>query len=601
MQTALQFIDSLNTTYARLHKEYERLFWISYMGDHTVDKAKDSALAKRDAFRSDLEYVKKINKYLKTSSPKIKKRFAMWLDFFSRYQAPPEVLGLKRRINLLESKIHKGLATRKEGYVDPYTKKFIVASSMQMRTIIGTNSDEKIRKACFEAREKMATDFIEEYVEMIKLRNQFAQTLGYEDFYDYKVRREDGMTKKELFAILDPIYEKTKYAFADIRKLEKNMPGLRKPWNFSYMLSGDFAKEEDPFFQFDEALLRWGRSFAALGVDFRGGTLTLDLIDRKGKYSNGFCHWPELVTYNKGKRIPGASDFTCNVVFGQVASGKNGYVTLFHEGGHAAHLLNSEQLDVCVNHEYSPMSVSWAETQSMFMDTLFSSIEWKMRYAVNAKGSAYPFDLFERRTRKLAPLRPLGLNHMLFISTYEREIYEAKHLDANKVKAIARKNFKKYFDYDGDSLAALNVPHIYSWESSAYYHGYALADIALEQWREYFYKKYGYIVDNRSVGTEMSKVWKLAAAKSFKDFVLLATGKKLRPDAYLKEITATSDQIIKSAKERIKRLERVHLHTKAVDLKAEVFMVHGKKKIADNRKSFEDMALKYKQWLSSMV
>jgi hypothetical protein len=35
----------------------------------------------------------------------------------------------------------------------------------------------------------------------------------------------------------------------------------------------------------------WARTFAGLGIDYRGATMTLDLCDREGKYSNGFCHW----------------------------------------------------------------------------------------------------------------------------------------------------------------------------------------------------------------------------------------------------------------------------------------------------------------------
>ena len=38
---------------------------------------------------------------------------------------------------------------------------------------------------------------------------------------------------------------------------------------------------------------QWGRSFAALGISYEGASMSLDLLDRKGKYSNGFCHWPQ--------------------------------------------------------------------------------------------------------------------------------------------------------------------------------------------------------------------------------------------------------------------------------------------------------------------
>jgi Zn-dependent oligopeptidase len=589
----------LNKTYARLHTAYEDAFWKAYMGDHTFNELKDKALAARDAFRNDENIKATVESRYAKEKGTLKERLGHWKHFFSLYQTPTEAKALKERIAKLETIIETKRAKRKEGYIDPVTKNFIKAPSNKMRSLIATHADERIRKACFEALQDLAGhSVLTEYVELVGLRNQFARLLGYGDFYAYKLAVEEGMTKKELFTILDTIYEKTKYGFNNVRLLEKTeKPGLRKPWNFSYMLSGSFTKEEDPYFPFEDALLRWGRSFAALGIKHQGGKLVLDLLERDGKYNNGFCHWPDLVGFENGKRIPGRAQFTCNTVLGVPGQAYMGMVTLFHEGGHAAHLLNSDMKDVCLNHEYAPMSTAWAETQSQFLDTILSSIEWKSRYAMTKEGKPYPFDIYERKVKAVHAVMPLDPMGIMRICAFEKLVYEDKKLTAEKALTYAKRISKKFFDFSVDSITLLETPHLYSWESGCSYQGYLLAELALSQWRAYFFEKYGYIVDNPHVGKEMQRVWALGGSKTFAEFVKLATGKKLSASAYIKSITRSIPATLKLARERIATLEKKPKHIKPIDIDATVTMVHGKTVIADSKKGFEAMSDKYAAWL----
>jgi Zn-dependent oligopeptidase len=604
-KSAEDLLRYLNETYNKLHKNYESLFWISAMGDRSVDTKKDAAHAELEAFKSNKELLATITVLIDgEKNETLKTRLNYWKIFLNQNIVPEHATAVRNKIIALESRIQQRRSKRKEGYINPKTKKFVKASINAMRSIIATNDSEPTRKACFIAIQELAKTNTADYIQLVQLRNEYAQILGYEDFYAYKLAIEEGMTKKELFSLWESIYEKTKYAFADIRvyelKHKKDKPNLRKPWNFGYMLAGNLSKEQDQYFPFSAAIERWARSFAALGINYRNGSLIFDLLDRKGKYNNGFCHWPQNVYYKEGKRIAGQAGLTCNVVPGVLGQSEQGYATLFHEGGHAAHLLNADMKDICINTEYPPLSTAWAETQSMFLDHIFSSVEWLSRYAKNTSGEIYPFELYERQARTLQLLLPLSLMSILMVCDFEREVYETKKLTQKKLLKIAQKHFKKHTDRSADSLSILEIPHIYSWDSACSYQGYGLAVLALSQWREYFYGKYGYIVDNPNVGKEMQAVWKYGGSKTFPEFVKLATGKKLSASAFLKYATMPIDKKIILAKKRIATLATKPEFTKELNLNVSIKVVDGKKTIADNRKGINAMAKKYAAWLRTI-
>lgn len=601
MQETQQLLRELNETMLQHHQTYEKFFWTSYMGDSSVDDDMTQAQLSSDAFRANRDLGARVDAALETAVGEERTNLMDWQKFFSCYQTPEALMPLRKQILDLEAQIQKERGERIEGYTDPRTGEFVEASRGKMRMLITTEKDEALRKACHEGVETLSVAQAASLVELVQLRNEFAKALGYEDFYAYRLKIGEGMEKEELFTMFDEIYDRTRHGFDALRTLEIEKPGLREPWNRAYMLAGDSTAKQDPYVQFDDALMRWGRSFAALGISYQGATLQLDLVERKGKYDHDFCHWPVLVHFEDSVRQPGSANFTCNVIPGQVGSGARAYTTLFHEGGHAAHLTNVETCQVCMNHEYAPLSAAWAETHSMFLDTMQESPEWMTRYAKDANGKSYPFSLYEEEVRNTHPSRPLRFMSIMMVADFERQLYEAKELSEEKVIELARTVTAKYSDYATDSHFVLQVPHMYSWESAAYYHCYGLAELSVEQWRTYFYKKYGYIVDNPAIGPAMYEVWQHGARHTFKEFVQMATGEPLSAEAYLASITGSVDDQLQTARDRIAALDTVPEYTGPVELDAIIRMMHGKEMIADNSLGFEAMAATYGAWYGTLL
>ena len=247
-------------------------------------------------------------------------------------------------------------------------------------------------------------------------------------------------------------------------------PAALQPWNTPAALSGDVERALDPYFPFSEAVDVWARCFAALGITYRGATMTLDLLDRPGKYSNGFCHWPQPAWLRAdGSWVPSRANFTSLATPSAVGSGKTALVTLLHEGGHAAHFANIVQRSPLFAQERAPFSVALAENQSMFLDSLAGDAAWLGRYARARDGAPVPWALLEARLRATQPYDVFQVRTMLSVPYFERALYELPEAEVTPAALVAlAARVEGEVEGGPAPRPLLSVPHILSDESSAY-------------------------------------------------------------------------------------------------------------------------------------
>ena len=381
------------------------------------------------------------------------------------------------------------------------------------------------------------------------------------------------------------------------------------PENINYVLSGDISKLKDPYFPFDNAIDVWARSFASMGISYRGAKMQLDLCDRQGKYSNGFCHWPQPAWKTQtGEWVPSQANFTSLATPSAIGSGHTALVTLMHEGGHAAHFANVTQESPLFSQERAPTSVAYAENQSMFLDSLVGDAEWMAKYALDKEGSAIPWELIEREIRAVHEYEVFMLRSMLAVPYYEKRLYElsAEEVTVERIQSLATET-ELDIQGMGGSRPLLSVPHILADESAAYYHGYILAEMSVHQTRNYFEKKYGFIVDNPEVGRELAEVyWKPGNSAMFLDLVKELTGLPLTSSAWVGKLQSDMEEVVKSEHTAYhKAVEEGPKHAAGVDvgcmLDMRVLMVHGDECIADSHTSgLADACNTYKNWIKTL-
>lgn len=606
----------LKDRFTELHARKENLFWRAKMG-----LGADPALAQRELGEAEIQ----LNRFLQSpetlaelrtletargASERDRRLLSGWISLFSaNVIEDPKARALSEKIVEREAELEHARGEMKLGYIDPVTKSFVDASSVKLSLTMRTDPDEARRRAAFEGLRSIEGFVLANgFLEIVGLRNQLARMLGFQDYYDWRVTIVERMSKKKLFAVLDDLARRTEArATEELRRFaSKQGEDALAPWSFPFKRAGELSRALDPYFAFDKALERWGRAFTALGVRYRGATLTLDLVDRKGKYENGFMHGPEVAFFDDGQWRPARINFTANAIPGQVGSGLRAAETLFHEGGHAAHFANILADAPCFSHEFAPTSVAYAETQSMFMDSMLGDADWRRRYALDARGEPMPMELIERAVEEQQPFRGWEERAMLTIPFAERALYELadEERTPERVLAVLREVEARTQGLPGGGVRpVLSVPHLLAGESSVNYHGYILAEMAVQQTRAFFLERDGHLVDNPRIGPDLAKhYWAPGNAVPFDKTLESLTGKGLSADALVARCNLSVDEAIAHARSLAAREAKLPRASGEVDLDATVHVIHGPRTVASTEgASFAEVCGSFERFIAELA
>ena len=612
MERARAFFNELNHAYNAVHRTKEDLFWTTYMA--TSDDQAGFARAENayKAFISDPARLQATRAHLARLQelPEGAARDALahglsgWLALFeANIIDSDEGRALMREIIDAEAALFAGKRELQVRHVNEHGESEVASLSM-LATNQATNPVDERRRSSFEAFREIERWVLDNgFLDLVKLRNRFARAVGYDNFFEFKLRRNERMAPQQLMGILDEFLTRTDAANARSLSELRAKHGERalEPWNLRFFASGDVVRRMDGYMPFGSALRRWIESFRRLGIQYRGATMQLDLLERPGKYQNGFCHAPILTwTNEKGEWVPGQINFTAEAKPDQVGSGLRAINTLFHEGGHAAHFANVAQNAPCFSQEYAPTSMAYAETQSMFCDSLLNDADWLKRYACNAEGEAIPDALIRDRVASSQPMRAFDERSIAVVPYFESALYQLADaaLTAEAVTALARETELRVLGLESPR-PMLAIPHLLNQESAASYQGYLLAHMAVYQTRAFFLRQYGYLTDNGTIGPALAEhYW--------------APGNSLDHDTTLRNLTGEgfsarylADECNKSVAEAwaqaqsaiASAVERESASDGSVSLDADIRVVHGADVLADSSQGEDALCDRFEAWV----
>ena len=613
MEQARAYFDGLNREYLAVHRKKEDLFWTIRMG-MTDDQAEFSAAeqAYKD-FVSDparLAEVRSTLASLDAEADSEDKRALVhgltgWLSFFECNIIDNAAASTcLRELIEMEAELY---AKRRQFTMSHLNEKGEVeeASLGALATNIGVNPNETARKSSHDELLRLERWVVDNgWLDIVGKRNELGRALGYRNYFDYKVNKNEKMTPEHLFEILRDFEEQTREAnrrSLEALAAEKGAEAL-KPYNLPFFTSGDVRRQMEPYLSFGLALRRWVESFRRMGITYRGAVMQLDLLDRRGKWENGFCHGPVPAYFDEnGEWVSGHINFTSNARPDQVGSGSRALATLFHEGGHAAHFANVTQNAPCFSQEYPPTSMAYAETQSMFCDGVLDDADWLKRYAKNEAGEAIPDELVRAFVEMRQPWRARSERSLLAVPFFEEALYRMSDSErtGDAVIDLARKTEQFIFGTECSSRPLLSIPHLLDQESSAAYHGYLLAHMAVYQTRAYFEREYGYITDNPAVGPLLAEhYWGPGNSEDHDTTLRSLTGEGFSAKYLAADCNRSVEEAWAEAQAQMSAAStRAYPSTYPGSLNARMWIVDGAEVIADNCESEEAMCSQFEAWV----
>ncbi len=612
MRDARQYFDHLNRAYLVVHKTKEDLFWTTYMGTSDDQAGFVRAEGAYKEFVSDPARLAETRAHLARvrALPPDRERDTLvhglggWLAVFeANIIDSPEGRARMREIVDAESVLFE----KKRAYEPRHLNdrgELEVASLPMLATNLAANPVEERRRSSFDALRGIERWVLEHgFLELVALRNRFARALGYGNYFELKLQRNERMSTASLARLLDDFLSHTDAANARALASLRTAHGdaAAEPWNLRFFATGDVTRRLDPYMPFGLALRRWIESFRRLGIQFRQATMQLDLLERPGKHQNGFCHGPVPSWINeRGQWMPAAINFTSEAKPDQVGSGIRAINTLFHEGGHAAHFANVVQNAPCFSQEYAPTSMAYAETQSMFCDSLLSDADWLLRYARTTEGAPIPHALILDRIASTQPMHAYNARAIAVVPYFESALYQMSddELTPERVLALARDTERRVLG--GESpRPLLAIPHLLNQESAASYQGYLLAQMAVSQTRAHFDAELGYLTDNPAIGPALSThYWQPGNSVDHDSMLRSLTGDGFSAASLAKECNELAEEACARAEATIRASEaRQYPDGVVSSLDAHIRIVHGAELLADSSDGEDVMCDRFEKWV----
>lgn len=529
-KAAQAFIDSLTNVVQPLYREASQVYWdATATGNDALYERYaelDLALSKIYANPADFAKVKKFRERKIKDSLLARQLEITYLNFLANQT---DTLLLKQITDLqtaVEARFNKF-----RGKID-----YREVSGNDIREILANSTDLKLRKKAWEASKQVAPQVAADIIQLAKLRNQAAQSMGFENFYQMSLVTSE-QDPAEIQRIFDELDRDTRQPFIEVKALMDSVLAARfkiksaelRPWHYA-----------DPFFQeapvvteinLDQYYAKQNvvelarRFYDGIGLNVDSILAHSDLYERQGKYPHAYC-----------TDIDRAGDVRIMV---NVRNDESWMSTVLHELGHGVYSYNVDRnLPFLLREEAHTFTT---EAIAIFFEQLSHNPTWMQQMlGLSDAGKA----ALKETTRLTARLQKLIFARWsLVMLHFEKELYTNPDQDLNrlwwdfveKYQMVKRPENRDLPDW------AAKI-HVASYP--VYYHNYQLGHLLAAQLLHVFMKMENVnsidqlvFVNNTNLGNFLRQnVFAVGKKYRWDEMIVRATGEKLTARYFVEQL-----------------------------------------------------------------
>ena len=209
---ATAFLNQLNQRYLSIHRTKEDRFWDTCMGIKVDYDGLSQSETELNQFLSDSSQISDVEQHLllandiQDSDEQAKTVTGLqgWLATFKAHSIESaEGKALKADLIAFETELFDKKQNHSLYFTDDNGNK-VEGSLPTLASNVRASDNESVRKSSHQAFLDLEQWLLQNgFIELIKRRNQFAKTLGFDNFFDYSVNKKEQMSTEQLFSILD--------------------------------------------------------------------------------------------------------------------------------------------------------------------------------------------------------------------------------------------------------------------------------------------------------------------------------------------------------------------------------------------------------------